>query len=207
MCNLFLIRNVLFINRRLEGEGMSMDDEELIKRAVHGDLVAYGELIQRYSQTVERFAYQIGNSPNDIADIQQEVFIRIYRFLDQFQHGRFTTWLYKITLNVSRDFVRNYIRYQTKEAMLQEQVDQSPTISNPFLKREEDRMLHDCIQELDDLYRIPLILYYFHDRKQEEIADVLGTNVSTIKVRLLRARSQLKERLEKLEEMEGQQNG
>ena len=83
-----------------------MDSTQLIIQAKNGDIAAYSILITNYSPIVERFAYQMGNPIHEIPDITQEVFIRMYRFIDGFSQAKFTTWLYKITLNVSRDFKR-----------------------------------------------------------------------------------------------------
>src|SRR4051812_41835384 len=95
-----------------------MGEKELIERARNGDRTAYGELMLQHHRTVEKFAVQCGVRIDDIPDVTQEVFIKLYRFLHQFQKDRFTTWLYKITLNTARD----YYRKQTKERDKEEQV-------------------------------------------------------------------------------------
>jgi RNA polymerase sigma-70 factor, ECF subfamily len=75
------------------------------------------------------------------------------------------------------------------------------------LREEEDRVLHECLQKLDEKYKAPIILYYFHEKKYEEIADILSVNLSTIKTRLLRGKSLLKKLLEEAEKREGTING
>lgn len=89
-----------------------MVENELIERAQQGDQLAYGELIRLHHRTVEKFAFQCGVRVQDIPDVTQEVFVKLYRFLHQFKKERFTTWLYKITLNATRD----YYRKETREA-------------------------------------------------------------------------------------------
>ena len=66
-------------------------------------------------RTVEKFAYQCGVRLDDISDVTQEVFIKVYRFLHQFKQERFTTWLYKITLNTARDYYRKESRERDKQ--------------------------------------------------------------------------------------------
>lgn len=170
-----------------------MTEYELIERAQQGDKEAYIELIRVHQQTVEKFAYQCGVHRSDVADIAQEVFVKLYRFLHQFKQDRFTTWLYKITLNTTRDYYRKEKREQVKEDKLSSQP-QAPNDSAEklVLNFEEDRLLHKAIQALDENYRYPLVLFYFHELKYEEIAEVLGISLSTVKVRILRAKEKLK---------------
>ena len=127
-------------------------------------------------------------------DITQEVFIKLYRFLHQFKQDRFTTWLYKITLNTTRDYYRKENREWDKQ---QKAIDNSSTTVQQsaelqVLLFEEDRELHYAIIQLDEKYRIPLILYYFQDLSYQQIADVLNITLSTVKTRLHRAKDSLK---------------
>ncbi|WP_175990523.1 RNA polymerase sigma factor [Bacillus sp. Marseille-Q1617] len=185
-----------------------MDEFQLIEKAKKGDLSAYSKLISDHSPIVERFAFQMGNHIDDIPDISQEVFIRVYRFIDGFTHAKFTTWLYKITLNVSRDFKRRESQHNKRvKKVMNEPLVESTAPYMRVLREEEDQVLHECLQELDEKYRIPIILYYFHEKKYEEIADILSINLSTIKTRLLRGKSMLKKLLEEAEKREGTING
>lgn len=170
-----------------------LTEAELIARAQQGDKDAYIELIRIHQHTVEKFAFQCGVHTNDLADVSQEVFVKLYRFLHQFKQDRFTTWLYKITLNATRDYYRKEQRQQAKEDKLhaQQQNTYSSAEDNVLLF-EEDRHLHNAIQALDEKYRYPLVLYYFHELKYEEIAEVLNISLSSVKVRLLRAKEKLK---------------
>jgi len=170
-----------------------LEEAELIARAQQGDKEAYIELIQIHQQTVEKFAFQCGVHSNDLADVSQEVFVKLYRFLHQFKQDRFTTWLYKITLNATRDYYRKEQRELAKEDKLNAQR-QTIFLSaeDDVLLFEEDKLLHNAIQALDEKYRYPIVLYYFHELKYEEIAEVLNISLSTVKVRLLRAKEKLK---------------
>lgn len=185
-----------------------MENENLIEGAKNGDLNAYSRLISSYSPIVERFAYQMGHSSADIPDITQEVFIRVYRFLDGFSYAKFTTWLYKITLNVSRDFKRKENRNHNRMKRIGNEPQQAViTPQDHILREEEDRILHECIQKLDEKYQILIILYYFHERKYEEMSDILSVNLSTVKTRLVRGKNLLKKELEEAEKREGKMNG
>ena len=174
--------------------GGSMEESELIARAQAGDKEAYSELIRMHQRTVEKFAFQCGVQIQDIPDVKQEVFIKLYRFLHQFQKDRFTTWLYKIILNTARDYYRKESKEVEKERRVQT-FDTNQSVKSPEAKVlvfEEDRALHQAIQQLDENYRFPIILFYFHDLSYEQIAEVLNISISNVKVRMLRAKGQLK---------------
>jgi RNA polymerase sigma-70 factor (ECF subfamily) len=174
-----------------------MGEQDLIERARNGDRTAYGELMVLHHRTVEKFAFQCGVRLDDVPDVTQEVFIKLYRFLHQFQKDRFTTWLYKITLNTARD----YYRKQSKEREKEQQVKSHHTHpdSNTPEKRvllfEEDRELHGAVQQLEEKYRIPIVLFYFQDLTYEQISDILNVPLSTVKTRLFRAKGLLKKSL------------
>ncbi|ALC84625.1 RNA polymerase subunit sigma [Bacillus sp. FJAT-22090] len=171
-----------------------MSENEIIERAQQGDKAAYTALIQKHHRTVEKFAFQCGVKVNDIPDVTQEVFVKLYRFLHQFKRERFTTWLYKITLNATRDYYRKETKEIEKEKKLNHHNMNISTKSTEdrILLFEEDKELHQAIQSLDIKYQHPIILFYFHDLSYEQIADILSVPITTVKTRLLRAKSQLK---------------
>ncbi|TQR18355.1 RNA polymerase sigma factor [Psychrobacillus vulpis] len=175
-----------------------MSDNDLIERAQLGDKAAYTELIQKHHRTVEKFAFQCGVKVNDIPDVTQEVFVKLYCFLHQFKRERFTTWLYKITLNATRDYYRKETKEKEKEDKLHHN-DGNTTFSKSAEDRvlvfEEDKQLHLAILSLDEKYRHPIILFYFHDLSYEQISDVLNVPLTSVKTRLLRAKGQLKKQL------------
>ncbi|WP_246945784.1 RNA polymerase sigma factor [Bacillus pinisoli] len=182
-----------------------MNEEELILKAKQGNNMAFQQLIELYYPIVERFAYQLGNRRDEIDDITQEVFIRVYRFLDQFSKAKFTTWLYKITLNVTRDMARKKTQNERKLFKIQLQpVDDYPEVEASLLQNEEDRLLHISIQRLNEKYRVPIILFYFHDKKYEEIAEILSISLSSVKTRLLRGKTMLKKLMEEEERKGGE---
>ncbi|HEX7064759.1 MAG TPA: sigma-70 family RNA polymerase sigma factor [Bacillales bacterium] len=175
-----------------------MEEERLIQRAKDGDLEAFRELVERFLPVVERFAYQIGSPPAQIEDVAQEVFLRVYRFLNTYSSGKFSTWLYRITLNISRDMMRKNKREHDKVQKLYEQPapPRPPEVEKQLLKNDEYRHLHNLIIGLDEKYRVPLVLFYFQEKKYDEIAEILSIPLATVKTRISRARRKLKELLE-----------
>ncbi|KZZ83363.1 MULTISPECIES: RNA polymerase sigma factor [Bacillaceae] len=185
-----------------------MQEDELVAKAKQGNTAAFHQLVENYRPVVERFAYQLGNRQDDIDDITQEVFIRVYRFLDQFTKAKFSTWLYKITLNVTRDAARKRASALRKVFKLQhEQHEEYPAAEAIIIKNENDRALHICLQKLDEKYKVPIILFFFHEKKYEEIAEIQSLTLSTVKTRILRGKAKLKKLLEDFERKEGETHG
>lgn len=176
-----------------------MNELELITKAQQGDNAAYGELMNLHYRTVEKFAYQCGVRLDDVPDVTQEVFIKLYRFLHQFKQDRFTTWLYKVTLNTARDYYRKESRERDKQGktIANDQYKVQNSAEWQVLLFEEDRELHNAILKLDEKYRIPLILFFFQDLSYQQIADVLNITLSTVKTRLHRAKDGLKKAIDK----------
>lgn len=175
-----------------------MNNIDLIAKAQQGDQAAYGKLMKLHYRTVEKFAYQCGVRIDDIPDVTQEVFIKLHRFLHQFNHERFTTWLYKITLNTARDYYRKENRERDKQQKVgnDTQMSVQHSAEAQVLLFEEDRELHVAIIQLDEKYRLPLILYYFQDLSYQQIADVLNITLSAVKTRLHRAKDSLKKTMD-----------
>lgn len=174
-----------------------MPTNDLIRSAKEGDRQSLQKLIELHIHIVERFAFQIGVSKNDVEDVTQEVFIRVFRFIHQYSGKTFTTWLYKITLNVARDYFKKAKREQAKTQSIVQQAETTENdIEQNIFEKEEDAELHMLIQQLDEKYKLPLVLFYFHDKKLEEISKILSIPVSTVKTRLSRARLKLKKQLE-----------
>lgn len=172
-------------------------EDELIARAKQGDRQAFHDLVSLYYPIVERFAYQIGNPATQIEDVTQEVFLRVYRSLHQYSTGKFSTWLYTITLNISRDIFRKNKRNQEKIRKLSRQpLPSSTEIGDRLLKNAEHQQLHEVILRLKEKYRVPLVLFYFHEKTYDEIADILSMPTATVKTRVSRARKKLKIMLE-----------
>ncbi|WP_257009808.1 RNA polymerase sigma factor [Evansella halocellulosilytica] len=177
---------------------MSETSEKMwIRNALQGDDEAFNNLIEAYHTTVERFARQIGVREEDLPDVTQEVFIKVYRFLNKYSRGKFSTWLYSVTLNVAKDFFRKNKRekqkversilYSSSAAFYEENMDLS----------EDANILHETIQIMDEKYRIPIVLFYFQEASISEIAKIMNMREATVKTRLKRGKERLRSQLEK----------
>ncbi len=167
-------------------------DPDLIRRTLTGDTAAFGGLVDRYQDAVYGAAYaQVGNF-HDAQDIAQEAFVQAYRRLDGLNSpDRFPSWLYTITLNISRDLIRN-----RRETIPLDGV----TPGNSHSADEHDRRaLHRRIQgaiaSLSDIHRETVTLYYINGYTCDEVGDFLDVPVGTVKRRLSDARRKLKKEM------------
>ena len=176
-----------------------LEDVEIIKRCQQGDGDAFCELVNRYHQKVFWIAFQMVGNREEARDISQEAFLRVYRALSQFNlMSNFYTWLYRIVVNLSIDFLR-----KQKPGTKLVSVDEIGDISggNPqenFLERQEiSKAVWEVLQELPLPYRTILILRDIEDFSCKEISKILHCNSNTVRWRLFRARQIFKNIWEK----------
>lgn len=171
-------------------------DEELALLIQQGLEEPFGIIMDRYTQKLLRYGKKFISSPDNIEDIVQEVFIKVYKNIQSFDTKlKFSPWIYRIAHNA---FV-NCLRKMDKEpllvfdfdALLNHAIYEDPTIIEK--ENEETRVLLDKgLKQLSSTYREVLVLYYFEDLSYQEIADVLHVPIGTVGIRLRRARKILK---------------
>ena len=176
---------------------MKNDSAELIKKACSGDLAAYQEFIRLYSPRVHAIAYQIVGNSIDAQDIAQEVFIRLYRSLRTYKpQFKFTTWLYRLTVNHSIDYLRKHSRH--KNISLENVQDESKLKdSAPSPDRSLDlNELKGAIQQISEgltwKQRKVFVLRELQGFSTNEVAQILKCRVSTVRVHLSKARKHIK---------------
>jgi RNA polymerase sigma-70 factor, ECF subfamily len=187
------------------GKNRGDNDRELVKRAQKEDKEAFEELVRRHQARVFAVAGGILRNKEDVEDIAQQVFLKVYFSLKRFdQRAAFSTWLYKITVNECWDLLRKRkVRPLLYEADLseeqarqygasEEKEEQAQDVSERLEKRQELERLLDCLEERD---RMMLVLKEVQGFSVEEIAEILGINGNTVKVRLFRARQRITERV------------
>ncbi|MFD2045177.1 RNA polymerase sigma factor [Ornithinibacillus salinisoli] len=178
-----------------------MEEGQLIQLVKENDENAFEQLIEKYKPIVERFAFQFGVSPEYIPDIVQETFIKVYRKLHQYNSGRLSTWIYRITLNTARD----HFRKQQKDKKVLHKATEIQKMQHSYgyyFEKEEHVIIHECLQDMDQKYRSPLILFYFHDKTYDDIGKILRLKTSVVKTRIHRAKKHLKKAYEKMEVQE-----
>jgi RNA polymerase sigma-70 factor (ECF subfamily) len=180
-------------------------DEDLIKKSQQGDQKAFEQLIIKYEKKVYTIAYRMMGNHEDASDLAQEAFIKVFRSIKSFRgEASFSTWLYHVVANVCRDQLR---KQKVKVSSLDESVSYEgeklekqlqDSDKSPEEKLEENELkayLQRLINQLPDEYRLVLVLRELMDFSYEEIAGELNITMGTVKSRLNRARTMLKNKL------------
>jgi RNA polymerase sigma-70 factor, ECF subfamily len=181
--------------------GGSVDERQLVRRAQKGDKVAFETLVQRHQHRVFAVARGILKRQEDVEDIAQQVFVKAYFSLKRFdQRAAFSTWLYKITVNECWDVLRkrkarplvyeaDFSEEQSRQYSAPErEASKAPDTSDRMALREQ---LERMLGQLDKRDRAMLVLKEVEGFSVEEIAESMGLNANTVKVRLFRARRRI----------------
>ena len=179
---------------------MRNDSAELIEKACSGDLAAYQEFIRLYSPRVHAIAYQMVGNSIDAQDIAQEVFIRLYRSLRTYKpRFTFTTWLYRLTVNRSIDYLRKHTRHRNislenfkDESLL---MDSAPSPDRSLELNELKGAIQRISEGLTWKQRKVFVLRELQGFSTEEVAQILKCRVSTVRVHLSKARRHIKNAL------------
>lgn len=181
------------------------DHIELVKRTCGGDISAFYEIVELYKKKVYYIAYDICGDAHDAEDISQEVFIKVFKFINKFRSdAKFSTWLYQIAVNTSIDTIRKLKKKQV--SMETTQMDSLPpestvtgtVVTGPGNQSAQDMLQHHVRQALPALSkgeRTAFVMRYFNDFKPLEIAEIMDVSVNTIKTLLLRAKRKLRKKL------------
>jgi RNA polymerase sigma-70 factor (ECF subfamily) len=177
-------------------------DQVLVIRAREGDYDAFEELFGRYRTLVYRFAYQMTSRRDDAEDMVQEAFVRAYQNLYRYRdEAKFTTWLLRIVANLCTDQARMATRrtnLEQREAAGALEWMTLGTPDDPVNNLEQDRQkvaLRKALSALPTHHRTMIVLRDLEERDYPEIAGILGCTVGGAKLRVLRARRALRDRL------------
>ena len=171
-------------------------DDVLITLFQSGEEEVFRILVERYTQRVRNLIYSIFNEASLVDDIAQEVFIRVYEALPRFRfESSFYTWLYRITVNKSRDELRK--RKTRKFFSLHSMLDaSSEELQSKIRVFPEDgsakELVSKGLQQLPEKFRIPIILKDIDGLSYEEMAEIMQCEVGTVKSRLSRGRAMLR---------------
>jgi RNA polymerase sigma-70 factor, ECF subfamily len=167
-----------------------MDDAALVARSIAGDLTAFEHLVDRYQRAVYNLAYRMLGNASDAEDAAQETFMRAFAGLSGYQASRkFGTWLLSITSHWCIDRLRR--KKMVSLDFLQDFTIIGGVTEGPestVMARENEREVQRWLALLPESYRLIIVLRYWHDLSYNEIAEVTTLPLSTVRMRLFRAR-------------------
>lgn len=178
-----------------------MNEKERIRRAKNGDQAAFEELVSAYEKKIYNMGLRYTGSQQDALDICQEVFLRLFRFIGQFNEASsFSTWLYRIAVNVCKDTIRKKqkvveLSFEVEDEEGNYEVEVSDLRYNPedsVQRRELRHQILHAIAELPEKYREIIILRDINGLSYEEISRCLELEEGTVKSRISRAREKLR---------------
>ncbi len=185
----------------------SVTDAELVRQAVAGHEDNFAELVRRYERPIASYVYRLTGNYETALDLTQEVFIKVYNALARYQpEHKFSTWIYRIAHNAAIDHLRRAanLRATTTQHLAAEGEDveifgAAATVASSALtpeqaseKAERQREIEAIVDALPHAYRELIVLRHAHDMNYDEIAEVTGLPLGTIKNRIFRAREMMR---------------
>lgn len=180
-----------------EAAELGGEERALVERHRYGDPAAFEEIYRRYGEMVYNLALRLAGEPEDAADLTQEVFLRIYRHLGKFR-GRSTlkTWIYRVALNHCRS---RLARRRPSEPLgaegggRTEPVDPARGPESRAIAGDAGRRVAAALAELPPAFREAVVLRDLEGLAYQEIAEVLGVRIGTVRSRIARGRDTLRQ--------------
>ncbi len=183
---------------------MTCTDEELVARSALGDADSFNQLIKRWERPIYALAYRVIGREEDARDVCQETFLRAFRGLAAFKgQAKFSSWLYRIALNLCRDWIRRERRTPVVQAPdgvdLTELVSErgpAESVEDLVSRRDMSRVVARAMRLLSEEQRTAVVLKEYQGLTFQEIADLQGCPLSTVKTRLYQGLTLLRRHLE-----------
>ena len=185
-------------------------DEELMLIFINGDEKAFDELVRRYMDSVISYLYKFTGDYNISDDIAQESFIRLYRYKDRYdKNSKFSPWFYSIVINRAKSamHIKTDQDHISLNDMNNEEIGKIDHFSDPsdnddleeyeYINEVKIEYIKKAFEVIDPLYKEVIILRFMKEMEYEMIAEILKIPVGTVKSRISRGRSQIKEIINK----------
>lgn len=176
------------------------DDAQIVRQVLRGRREAFGVLLERYQRPIFNFVYRFYGNYDLAQELTQETFLRAYQFLKSYDPKRkFSTWLYTVAKNLCIDELKK--RRAANEISIEDALPaveakgaeraQDRNQQVVCIRREEDFRLLEALQELPAAARTVLLLHYFQGLSYQEVGEALALPLSTVKIRIFRAKKAL----------------
>jgi RNA polymerase sigma-70 factor (ECF subfamily) len=184
-----------------------MTDEELVRKIIDGDHLAFERLVDRYQHLVINTCYNLIGNRQDAEDVAQEVFFQVYKSAGKFrQEAKLSTWLYRIAVNRSLNFIRDNKRFRWLESLsslLEGEREREPDVAasnsdRPDIaleRKERDAVVQKAIDSLPAKQRAAFVLHKYEGLSYQEIAEILRCSLSSVESLIHRAKLNLQKRL------------
>lgn len=179
----------------------TLEDADLVSRYLHGERFAFQELVDRYQGRLLNFIYRTINDRDRAEDLVQETFVRVYRHLHRFDSTKkFSTWIYTIASNLAKNELRNRSRnplvlfqaikknWEADHRPLEFE-DSTYSPDDLFRKRCLREKVESAVAELPEHHRVVFVLRELEGKAYDEISEITGVTLGTVKSRLNRARN------------------
>lgn len=201
--------------------GIRAEESAIVAELKAGSEEAYAWLIGQYHQPIYSLVYHVTNEPADAADTVQEVFLKVFRGMKNFNgQSSLKTWIYRIAVHEASNHRRWWFRHKARETSVDEpeRNEEGETLRQELVDRREspfDNIMHEEVRarveeelrHVPEPFRTTLILRDLEEMSYEEIAEITETNLGTVKSRLTRGREALKQRLAEYIRQAGPQLG
>ena len=183
---------------------MTCTDEELVARSALGDADSFNQLITRWERPIYALAYRVIGREEDARDVCQETFLRAFRGIAAFKgQAKFSSWLYRIALNLCRDWIRRERRTPVVQAPegvdlteLASERGPAESVEDLVARQDLSRLVARAMRSLSEEQRTAVVLKEYQGLTFQEIADLLGCPLSTVKTRLYQGLTLLRRELE-----------
>jgi len=173
-----------------------LEEREAIEACLSGDASAFDALVIRHQKSIQRVCYRFTGNTEDAADLTQEVFVKAYRSLSKFRGGSaFSTWLYRIAVNACLSFKASRKNRAEEWDEDHDIVAEGPSAEESLDSRMNAQTVHAALETLPEKQRVTVIMKVLEERTHAEVAEILGSNVGTVKANLFFAIRNLRKHL------------
>ena len=185
-----------------------LSDEELIANFQRGDVAAFNVLVGRYKDQLMNFVFRYLGSYDEADDVVQETFVRVYRNKQSYQPiAKFSTWIYTIATNLAKTQLSRRKRHMWFSLSRKSDENEEKVFEIPDSRYSPDgetersmqqEMIQNALNSLPDKFRETVVLFDIQERTYEEICEITGLPIGTVKSRLNRGRERLRKLLKDL---------